>query len=318
MEEIIKIITKLKKIRKVPQFLFNEYIIPISMLGVRKGILDHKRNNDDDEIDFILNSPGGSSEDAYRIIRTLRTNFEKVNIIIPFWAKSAATLLALGGSRIIMDEFGEFGPLDVQLPKEKEDSPDYDQESALIDELSLIRIETRSRELFASMFLQLYNSKHYPIKRTELSKQLFEYLSSFYEPLLKQINPYKLGEKKRMLDVGEMYATRILTQYHNKEDVDIKYFVDFLINGCPDHGYIIDFDIMHHFLPYIEKSTTFGDEYAVLLTELSNYFIEFPDTKLFAGFIIEPEIEESQSSKAKTSEKLKPKNEKKTKLPSTG
>lgn len=42
-----------------------------------------------------------------------------------------------------MDEYGELGPLDVQILKEMDDRPDYESESALIDENSLNRIETR-------------------------------------------------------------------------------------------------------------------------------------------------------------------------------
>lgn len=93
-----------------------------------------KLDKETQEIDVIINSGGGSPEEAYRSIRTFRNNFETVNVIIPYWAKSAATLFALGGSQIIMDEFGELGPLDMQLVKEREDSFDIESESALIDE----------------------------------------------------------------------------------------------------------------------------------------------------------------------------------------
>lgn len=119
MDKIFSSILELKRIRNnTPQLLFIESIQPKSAIELRQAIITFKSDNPNvEEIDFIINSPGGLADDAYRIIRTLRMNFKTVNIIIPFWAKSAATLLSLGGSNIIMDEFGEFGPLDAQLGK---------------------------------------------------------------------------------------------------------------------------------------------------------------------------------------------------------
>ena len=51
------------------------------MIGVREEVFSYKKKNPGiDEVDFILHSPGGSADDAYRIIRTLRKNFKTVNL----------------------------------------------------------------------------------------------------------------------------------------------------------------------------------------------------------------------------------------------
>lgn len=249
---LLAAILELEKIRKVPQFFYYHGINLYGTIKVRNAVINFKNENPEvKEIDFIINSPGGSGDDAYRIIRTLRKNFEKVNIIVPFWAKSAATLLSLGASSIIMDEFGEFGALDVQLPKQRDDSPHIvEGESALIDELSLETIEQRSHQLFLEMFVSLYTNKYVPIHKNDIANDIMNYLSKFYEPLLKQINPYKIGDKKRKLDIGAQYAKRILIQYNEgikKEDREK--FVDYLVNDCPDHGYIVDYDLIKKFLP---------------------------------------------------------------------
>ena len=98
-EEIVKQIEKLAENRKAHQLLFISEIRPIAAVKLRMAIDDFKkRYSDVKEIDLILSSPGGSGDDGYRIIRTLRKNFETVNIIVPFWAKSAATLISLGAS----------------------------------------------------------------------------------------------------------------------------------------------------------------------------------------------------------------------------
>jgi len=180
---MLELIKKMEELRGIPQFLFLSEISPTSTIQVRKEVISFKKENvESDKIDFIINSPGGSPGDAYRIIRTLRNNFKEVNIIVPFWAKSAATLLALGGNNIIMGEFGEFGPLDIQIGVEREDSPEFDVESALNDEYSVRQIEFRAQESFYKIFTNLYSSEDVKINKNDLSEQIFNYLSAFYQP----------------------------------------------------------------------------------------------------------------------------------------
>ncbi len=293
---LIELINQLENIRGIPQFLFSEGIQPSSMIRVRREIIDYKKENpDQEEIDFIIHSPGGSPDDAYRIIRTLRNNFKRVNVIIPFWAKSAATLLSLGATTIYMSEFGEFGPIDIQIAREREDSPDIDRESALNDEFSLRRIEARSRELFQSMFINLYSDENFKINKNELSKQLFEYLSKFYTPLLEQINPYKLGEKKRKLEIGEMYAKRILIEYNDSvKEEQRNQLVDFLINGCPDHGYIVDYNLISLILPNVINTTNFDKEYNLVIEEIVTIFLNSEELR-FVGFV--KQIEDTDETK---------------------
>ncbi|KIA97761.1 hypothetical protein OA93_12295 [Flavobacterium sp. KMS] len=295
--KILDLIENLSEIRSdIPQFLFAEAIHPHTMVAVRDEILSFKKEFADvNEIDFIINSPGGSPADAYRIIRTLRNNFETVNVIVPFWAKSAATLLSLGATKIIMDEFGEFGPLDIQIAVERDDSPEIDRESALNDEYSVRRIEARSQELYYQMFTNLYSSNDIKINKIELSKQLLEYLASFYKPLLSQINPYHLGRKKRMLEIGHNYADRILSTYHpNLPDKNKAYLIDYLVNGCPDHGYVIDYNLISQFLTNVSKSSELGIIYENLLTEISSELIIQEDFT-FIGFIIKQNQEENET-----------------------
>lgn len=291
--KILDLIEELGDLRGIPQFLFSDAIHPNSMIKVREGIIAFKKEfPDSDEIDFIINSPGGSPADAYRIIRTLRNNFEKVNVIVPFWAKSAATLLSLGATQIIMDEYGEFGPLDIQIAVERDDSPEIDRESALNDEYSVRRIEARSQELYYQMFTNLYSSDDIKINKIELSKQLLEYLASFYKPLLSQINPYHLGRKKRMLDIGEQYAQRILTTYYpTLPERNKDYLIDYLVNRCPDHGYVIDYNLISLFLNNVKTSKEIGNEYEEVLMYICSELME-SDNFTFIGFVLKEEDQE--------------------------
>ncbi len=301
MEEILATILELGQIRQVPQFLFVDGVDHSSMMEVRRAVISFKSFNPNvKEIDFIINSPGGLADAAYRIIRTLRKNFETVNIIVPFWAKSAATLLSLGGTRIIMDEFGEFGPLDAQLAKERDDSPEMLTESALNDEHSLSRIETRFKNLFETTYLRLYEHSKIRINKIELAKQLLQNASTFYLPLLEQIDPYRLGEKRRILDIGGQYAKKILAQFSPGITASQAFQVtDYLVDSCPDHGYVIDYDIMKILLPQVVVSSEeLGADYSEKLTELSNLLIDMVfsgERGRYVGFVESEEETEEET-----------------------
>ncbi|MBC7318650.1 serine protease [Candidatus Bipolaricaulota bacterium] len=67
------------------------------------------------KLDVLLHSPGGSAEATERIVNLLRENFEHIRFLIPNAAYSAATMLALSGDEIWMDERSTLGPIDPQI-----------------------------------------------------------------------------------------------------------------------------------------------------------------------------------------------------------
>jgi hypothetical protein len=66
-------------------------------------------------LDLFLYSIGGMVEAPWRIVTMLREFCEKLTVIIPYKAYSAATLIALGSDEIIMSRKGELGPIDPTL-----------------------------------------------------------------------------------------------------------------------------------------------------------------------------------------------------------
>jgi hypothetical protein len=69
-----------------------------------------------DRLDVVLESGGGSIDAAYNIGLLLRRYAAKeLNIIIPRWAKSAATVIACAGDEILMTPIAELGPVDPQI-----------------------------------------------------------------------------------------------------------------------------------------------------------------------------------------------------------
>lgn len=61
---------------------------------------------------LILETGGGYSEVAQRIAQTLRRHYSQVEFIVPNYAMSAGTVLAMSGDAIHMDYFSILGPID--------------------------------------------------------------------------------------------------------------------------------------------------------------------------------------------------------------
>lgn len=71
------------------------------------------------EIDFLIISNGGDAITALRIMNLLRERFDKVTVLLPYVAYSAATILSLGADEIIMHPYSNLGPTDPQINSTK-------------------------------------------------------------------------------------------------------------------------------------------------------------------------------------------------------
>lgn len=71
-----------------------------------------------DEVDLLLHSVGGDVDAAEKLIRLVRAKVGEdafLRIIVPDFAKSAATLMALGADRLVMSNSSELGAIDPQF-----------------------------------------------------------------------------------------------------------------------------------------------------------------------------------------------------------
>ena len=66
-------------------------------------------------IDILLESPGGLAEAAEEIVGLLRSRCPSIRFVVPGNAMSAATLIALSGDAILMDDRSSLGPIDPQV-----------------------------------------------------------------------------------------------------------------------------------------------------------------------------------------------------------
>lgn len=80
--------------------------------GFMAGIHGHDFNRG---LLLILHTPGGLAEAAQTIVDYLRSKFDDIDVLIPTYAMSAGTMIALGCDRIIMGRQSQLGPTDPQL-----------------------------------------------------------------------------------------------------------------------------------------------------------------------------------------------------------
>lgn len=69
----------------------------------------------DRAIDLILHTPGGLALAAEMIATALKLHPTKVTVMVPFYAMSGGTLIALAADAILMEPYSVLGPVDPQI-----------------------------------------------------------------------------------------------------------------------------------------------------------------------------------------------------------
>lgn len=80
-----------------------------------KVLMEIYKTPKDKPIDILLHTPGGLVLAAEMIAAALKRHPAKVSALVPFYAMSGGTLIALAADEILMEEFSVLGPLDPQI-----------------------------------------------------------------------------------------------------------------------------------------------------------------------------------------------------------
>ena len=191
-----------------------------------------------DELDLVIHSGGGSAHAAYQIVELLRLHADRVYGCVPFWAKSAATLLCIGVDRIYLGEHAELGPLDVQIYEEKK-AGKGEFRSALNLFKTLEQLQTASVEALASAMRFIVDQ--YEMSYDESLPHAISFVGATTGPLVSRLDPEKLGHYNRELTVAIEYGLRLLTRYSGRSKSNASELVEKLVYGYPSHDYIIDY-----------------------------------------------------------------------------
>lgn len=188
-------------------------------------------------LDVILQTPGGDIDAAFLMTKILRKKAKRVNIIVPRFAKSAGTLVCLGADAILLTELSELGPLDTQIFEEVDGGISV-YVSALNGFKALEQVQLHTMEtLETATKLILSRSRMKVVDALHLAT---EFAGRTSGTLYSMMNPNKIGEYARALEIGEQYGIRILTRHMGWPRDKAEQTIKRLVKQYPSHGFVID------------------------------------------------------------------------------
>jgi hypothetical protein len=213
---------------------------------------------------LIVDSPGGIASSAYEIARLFQRHCGSFTPVVPRFAKSAATLLVLGGE-ILMAEDAELGPLDAQVwDPERED-----QLSALNEVQALERLHLQALDEIDQMVPLLANRTGK--KYATVMPLVLDFVAAMKKPLLEKIDTVHYTQQARILKEAEDYAVRLLDHSGLYSDEDSRAIADRLVSKFPDHSFVIDREEADSFLRLKESGS---GEVTDALSRLSDYLTD--------------------------------------------
>lgn len=183
---------------------------------------------------LLIDSPGGNAHCAYQIVRLFQRRANRFTVIVPRYAKSAATLMALAASDLVMGRDAELGPLDVQMfDPEKEEMG-----SALNAVQSLERLNAFSMAAIDQLMPLLL--RRTGRKVDTILPLVLDYVVNFVKPLSEKIDAVDYTKKSRELKVAEQYAMRLMKKEYGWAKAGDA--ARALVEKFPTHGFVIDRD----------------------------------------------------------------------------
>ena len=219
-------------------FLINspisEYTYELIRLHLLKGT---KRPN----AFVILVTNGGDPHAAYLIAKGFQRSYRRVTVCITGDCYSAGTIVVLGANELVMSEWGRLGPLDVQILKKDELGERF---SGLTVDIALSELRRLSFGTFTDFALRLKRQyKSWVTFKTtiDLASRM---TTALYSEIYRQIDPLKIGEDARAMQIAAHYGKLLETRPSNaKEGSNIKDgTVKRLLEGYPAHDCVIDID----------------------------------------------------------------------------
>lgn len=199
---------------------------------------------------LVLTTLGGDPHAAYRMARFLQEEYQTVvsegigppsqekaqgsfRLYVDTRCKSAGTILAAGANILMFSDFGELGPVDVQVRKGDEIG---ERSSVLTHKHAIEALGELALHHFAYMFKGLRFAEEVEISfPTKLAAEVAKGLSvGLFEPIFAQIDPMRVGEYDRAMRIALEYGKR-LGKGNLKEKA-----LEKLVSSYPAHGFVID------------------------------------------------------------------------------
>ena len=165
------------------------------------------------KIDLVLHSYGGSVDTPFKVVKLIREFCTEFAIIVPYVAKSAASMLVFGADEVVMGPISELGPIDPIVRH-----PIYND--------TLIPVQAVWHCLDYLQWFMENNSDP-------------EVASFLVTPLLNKLDPWLIGDYEKTLKASRQYAETLLSRYMLKDypervsNVTKAFTEEYLSHGYP-------------------------------------------------------------------------------------
>ena len=171
-----------------------------------------------ERISLLIQTDGGDTSVAWRMVNLIKMFCNKFEIIIPFKSLSAGTLIALGAEKIIMTKQAVLGPIDPSL----------------YHPLGPINNQGHKTPVSVEAF-----NGYFDVARKYLSIEKEEILGNLLSEISKQIHPLTIGEVSRSRIQIRDLANKLLST-HIKDESARNRIIEFLCSDSGTHDYTLN------------------------------------------------------------------------------
>ena len=176
------------------------------------------------KISLLLYTSGGDMLAPIRIVKLIRNNCDSFEVLVPYKAHSAGTLICLGADTIVMGKLGELTPVDPTTGH-----PFNPQNPANPQQKLEVSVEDLNSYL-------LFAKEKADVK----SEQMID----VYKLLVEKLHPLSIGNAYRAYRMARLLTERLLWLHMDKEKDNerIKKIVKEITGDITIHAYPIDRD----------------------------------------------------------------------------
>jgi len=171
-------------------------------------------------LDVLIYSRGGNTLTGFAMANAMREFADKVNVLVPFRAHSAATLIALSADSIVAGPFAQLSPIDPSVNTPHGPSIKHGGEKKFLP----VSVEDVAN--------------YFELARTEAGLKEEQHLATVFGYLSQRVSPLALGTVYRAREQIGMLATKLLS-LHSNDEARIAKVVKLLTRQLLSHDYYI-------------------------------------------------------------------------------
>lgn len=162
-------------------------------------------------------------------------------MVVPIFAKSAATLMALGADEIIMGPQSELGPLDLPMEHPTAEGIRISalDEVTPLENLASVAIEGAYR-------LGGIIRRDIGLGRKDSIEIALHFFAQYVAPVISKLDPSIVSQCRRELDTAKRYGQEFLAMYmfkgNSEKEADTKRISRTLVWDYPTHSFAISAD----------------------------------------------------------------------------